>query len=179
MISSIAVHAQEVSDLIEDLLVAARAELGQVKVDRVGVDVVKSISEMLKAGGAFTDGVGLVVETPQARAICDPVRLRQIVRNLLTNAERYGGQDVVITVGGVEGFVSVTVSDDGPALPKVEWERIFDAYHRAHASPGRPGSVGIGLTISRQLAELMGGQLAYRHEGGRSIFHLLLPAEAV
>lgn len=176
MISSIASHAQEVSDLVEDLLVAARAELGQVEVAATSVDVAAIVAQTLQAGGDFTDGVTFVAAAPEARATCDPVRLRQILRNLLTNAERYGGPEVVITIDVVDARVCVMVADDGPGLPRAEWDRIFDAYHRAHDTPGRPGSVGIGLSISRQLAELMGGELSYRHEDGKSVFRLCLPS---
>lgn len=174
MISSIATHAHEVSDLIEDLLVAARADLQQVEVVSEKVDVVDAVSRTLEAGGGFTEGVTFTATAP-VYASCDPVRLRQILRNLLTNAERYGGTGVSVAVAELGDRVLVTVADDGPGLPKAEWERIFQAYHRAHATPGLPGSVGIGLTISRQLAELMGGELKYRHEQGNSVFSLILP----
>ncbi len=176
MISSISSHAHEVSNLIEDLLVVARAELRQVEVALKRVDVVEAVSRTLEAGGAYTEGVTFTATEP-VYASCDSVRLGQILRNLLTNAERYGGTHVSVEVEGLGDRVLVTVADDGPGLPKSEWEWIFEAYHRAHATPGLPGSVGIGLTISRQLAELMGGELKYRHVEGNSVFSLTLPTD--
>lgn len=176
MISAVAEHAQEVSDLVEDLLVAARVELGQVQVVNGRVDVVEQIDQIMAAGGSFTHGVALECHESGAWAVCDPARLRQILRNLLTNAERYGGSEVSIGLEVSAEAVQVEVVDDGPGLPREEWERIFEPYHRAHETPGQPGSVGIGLAISRQLAELMGGRLEYHYGTGRSTFRLSLPA---
>ncbi len=110
-----------------------------------------------------------------ARAWADATRVRQILRNLLTNAFRYGGNSVEISVRHLNGSVRITVSDDGPGIPVGDREQIFQPYQRAHNATGQPASVGLGLTISRQLARLMGGDLTYRHEEGRSSFDLALP----
>lgn len=106
-------------------------------------------------------------------ALADRVRLKQIVRNLVTNAIRYGGStiDMVVTQGAAS--VSVVVKDDGPGIAERDRERIFEPYHVAHNSVGQPSSVGLGLTVSRKLAHLMGGSLTYRHDEG-STFELVL-----
>lgn len=176
MVQSIVQHAQEVADLIEDLLVAARAEAGQVEVANLTFDLADQVTKTLQAGGSFTTGVEVRYDGDLPQAVGDPARVRQILRNLLTNAERYGGPTVMVTVGVGQGWLDLEVVDDGPGLPQTEWERIFDSYHSAHQNPERPESVGIGLTISRQLAELMGGKLDYRQASGRSVFTLRLRA---
>jgi signal transduction histidine kinase len=178
MISSIVQHSQEVTDLVEDLLVAARAESGQIAVLHTRVDLLHQIEETLRAGGSFTMDVTVETSIKRPVGIGDPARVRQILRNLLTNAERYGGPNVSIHVGEADGWVCIAVADDGSGLPGKEWERIFEPYQRAHLNPGQPESVGIGLTISRQLAELMGGSLRYSREQGRSVFRLCLPQPA-
>jgi signal transduction histidine kinase len=71
----------------------------------------------------------------------------------------------------------VEVIDDGAGIAAEDHERIFVAYERAHHTEGQPGSVGLGLTVSRTLAELMDGSLTY-HFDGRSIFRLELPVAA-
>lgn len=177
MVSSIVHHSQEVADMVEDLLVAARADMGQIGVASVSFDVESQVRRTLAAGGSFTTDVTLEADPGPIRAVGDPARVRQIVRNLLTNAERYGGSAVTISIKMAIDRVLVAVADDGPGLPRQDWERIFEPYHRGQHTPGRPGSVGIGLAISRQLAELMGGTLVYRRKGGRSVFLLgLRPA---
>jgi signal transduction histidine kinase len=178
MIASIVQHSQEVADLVEDLLVAARADMGQIEVANAPFDVETQVETTLRAGGSFTTDVNVTSGPGRIRAIGDPARVRQIVRNLLTNAERYGGSVVTIDIAKVDDRVVVAVADDGPGLPRQEWDKIFEPYHRGHHTPGRPGSVGIGLAISRQLAELMGGTLTYTYEQGRSVFVLSLRAGA-
>ncbi|HEY4607212.1 MAG TPA: histidine kinase dimerization/phospho-acceptor domain-containing protein, partial [Acidimicrobiia bacterium] len=89
MVSSIVQHSQEVADLIEDLLVAARADMGQIEVADRSFDVVEQVRHTLEAGGSFTTDVTIESPSEKVRAIGDPARVRQIVRNLLTNAERY------------------------------------------------------------------------------------------
>ncbi len=176
MISAIATHAQDVADLVEDLLVAARAEMGQVEITMSELDILDEIDQTLRAGGSFTTNVTVVCEEPPGPAFGDAARVRQIVRNLLTNAKKYGGPTVTVSVERREGFVDVAVADNGPGLPFSEWDRIFEPYHRAHRATGLTESVGIGLAISRQLAELMNGRLEYRYSRGRSIFTLSLVA---
>ncbi|MGC2241276.1 MAG: HAMP domain-containing sensor histidine kinase, partial [Acidimicrobiia bacterium] len=174
MVSSIVQHSQEVADLVEDLLVAARADMGQVEVLRTRFDVVDQIRQTLEAGGSFTADVGFEFETSPTRVMGDPARTRQIVRNLLTNAERYGGSVVVVRVSRSSHLVAIEVTDDGPGIPREQWDRIFEPYRRGHDHAGQPGSVGIGLAISRSLAERMGGALVYDYEAGLSRFRLEL-----
>ena len=83
--------------------------------------------------------------------------------------------EIVVAAEGDQ--VRVTVSDDGPAIPPDDVESIFEPYQRAKGGRESAASVGLGLSVSRQLARLMGGSLAYRHDNGRSNFHLTLPAQ--
>ena len=109
-------------------------------------------------------------------AVGDPSRVRQIVRNLLSNAVRYGGSDITIEgdVGGARAWLRV--SDDGEGVPEGDRDRIFEPYHRLRQDAGQPGSVGLGLSVARNLARLMDGDLTYDHLQGRSVFQLDLPA---
>lgn len=175
MNSSIAEHAQEMSNLVEDLLVAARADIGQLDIIEVKVDVLAEIENTVRAGGSFTTDVRVLAEGHTPYALGDPARVRQILRNLLTNAERYGGPEVTVSVRSSDRWVCVDVADNGDGLPGDDWERIFQPYESAHLSAGRPSAVGIGLTISRQLAELMAGSLEYKYDAGVSVFRLKLP----
>lgn len=121
-------------------------------------------------------GVGIdVLELPNTlpTAVGDAPRIRQILRNLLTNLDRYGGSKRRI-LGGVEGErVWLEVRDDGDGVSGEDSTRIFEPYASAHN--GVAGSVGLGLSVSRQLAELMGGSLTYLRDGDESVFRLELP----
>lgn len=177
MVAAIAHQAQEVTDLVDDLLVASRVELGRIDVANLPVDLVEQVHQTLDAGGSYAEGVTLELPAGELKALGDPARIRQILRNLLTNAERYGGPDVRITACPSESGVCVEVSDDGVGLPDSDWERVFEPYHRSSAPVAvRPESVGIGLSISRELAQLMGGSLTYERVDGRSVFRLELEA---
>jgi signal transduction histidine kinase len=167
-------QSRDMSDLIEDLLVAARADIGKVTVSLQSVDATAEV-ELVLAGLERDALKRISVDYAEAEVVADPIRFRQIVRNLVTNAIRYGGDEVQVSIATEGDRVALRVSDDGPGVPEEDRERIFEAYHRAPAGIGQPGSVGLGLTVSRTLAELMGGTLAYAGDG-LSTFVLLLPA---
>ncbi|MCP3997157.1 MAG: ATP-binding protein, partial [bacterium] len=78
-------------------------------------------------------------------------------------------------VGSDGGYAVVEVRDNGAGIPQKDHERIFEPYTRAHDRPGMTASVGLGLTVSRQLAELMEGTVVYSRESGLSVFRLKVP----
>jgi signal transduction histidine kinase len=101
--------------------------------------------------------------------------VRQIVRNLATNAQRYGGDAIRVEMDRGNDRATLRVIDDGAGVPEDDRERIFEPYASAHGVAGHPGSIGLGLAISRKLARLMGGDLTYRYQDGESIFEFTLP----
>lgn len=169
-------QSRDMSDLIDDLLVAARSNMGNVTVRQECVNLESEIDSVL---GSFLDtGQSTVtVRAGAGDATADPIRVRQIIRNLVTNAFRYGGPNIEVTTSSEQGMLAIEVIDDGDGIRSENHDRIFTAYERAHHAVGQPGSVGLGLTISRTLAELMGGSLTYRFDG-RSVFRLELPRVA-
>lgn len=169
----IADQSREMGDLIEDLLVAARADIGKVAIHLEAVDLRDSIDQVVGAFG-LADRARIAVSGDATTARCDPVRFRQVIRNLLTNAVRYGGPSIRVTVARSAERASVTVFDDGVGIPEESRDAIFEAYQRAHPAGSVPGSVGLGLTVSRKLAALMDGSISYRYEDG-SVFELTLP----
>jgi signal transduction histidine kinase len=177
MLATIADQAADLSNIVEDLLVGARAELGQLGVLSETIDVKEQIDQLRSTFGSILPPID-AVEAPSGpvSALGDGARVRQILRNLLSNAARYGGSRVMLRVAEDMGWVQIAVCDDGPPLPPEVAQRVFDRYFKERPSGGRPASVGIGLTISRDLAHLMGGDLTYRHDGEWSIFELSLPA---
>jgi signal transduction histidine kinase len=168
LIELVADQAKEMSHIIDDLLVAARTEMGTVAVAMSDIDLVAQLTEAV-------DGVGIHLEEMPEHlplAIGDGHRVRQILRNLLTNMERYGGIHRR-ALGGVErSRVWLEIRDDGAGVPEGETNSIFEPYASAHT--GVASSVGLGLSVARQLAHLMGGTLTYSRDGNESVFRLEL-----
>ena len=118
-------------------------------------------------------------ELAEAVAFADPIRVRQILRNLLTNADRYGGDDVVIRTLQDQHNAVVQIRDSGDPLADEIRERIFLPYESSGPVGGQPAAIGMGLAVSRTLAELMKGSLEYRYEDGWSVFEFRLPVSHV
>lgn len=171
----IATQAGDLSNIVEDLLVAARAELGQLSVVSVPIDVHAQVAQVMEGRSVSLKPVHIPdrPSTP-VKAIGDPERVRQILRNLTTNAERYGGDQISVEVVHNQSDIEIRVCDDGDGLDSEFRERIFERYYKASPEHGQPGSVGIGLTISRDLARMMGGDLNYDYQNGLSTFTLTL-----
>lgn len=177
LIANMARDASDMAHIIDDLLVAARSELDLLTVTRVPVSAQAQVAQVLEvADEALARRVRMTAAGVGCVMLADPARVRQILRNLLQNADRYGGDVVEVRCARRDGMVHVEVRDDGPGIPSDEWERVFEAYHRVHHADGQPGALGIGLSVARHLARLMGGDLTYRFEDGWSLFDLALPA---
>jgi signal transduction histidine kinase len=182
--------AHAMSGLIEDLLELARAEAGQLSVrfDRVVLhDVVRDAVEEHRAAAAFAgltlqqDGAdpGIVVTT-------DAARVAQVLGNLISNAIKYtpaGGRVEVVTEllnrradDGAATRLAVHVLDTGPGIPPDMREEIFGEFTRL-APDDRPGA-GLGLSIARRIARLLGGDISVTaRPGGGSRFTLSLPTQ--
>jgi signal transduction histidine kinase len=169
-------QAMEATNIISDLLVAARADIGGVTVTHGPVELGHEIEQTLVANGWNVPVCG-VEGLPTVCA--DGGRVRQILRNLLTNAVRYGGLSERIVCSGGPDTVSVEVRDDGPELSQGELESLFGPYVRAHESAGITESVGLGLTVARHLAMIMGGSLVAFRDAGETVFRLTLPMVGV
>ena len=166
----IARESDEVARIVADLLAVARLETGQLAMAPEVLEVRPQIDH------ALATVVGPVAVDATDTVLADSGRLRQILRNLVSNAERYGGREITVTSRRLNDMVQITVSDSGPGIPTELRERIFEPYASAHEPRGVPASVGLGLAVSRSLAALMGGTLDYSFDDGWSRFNLLLPA---
>lgn len=96
------------------------------------------------------------------RVYVDPVRIGQALRNMVTNAASYAPDDTVVTLGGRRvghGRVEISVTDRGPGIPAAERQRLLRQYQRGASSRGRQGT-GLGLYLSRRIAEAHGGQIS-------------------
>lgn len=171
-------EATDVSGLIEDLLTAAKAESGTLSVKCVNVNLCAQTAQVLEGlDPDYVRGVSLVLEEEPCRALGDPARIRQVIRNLLTNAFRYGGPDVQVRISYAGDRCRLQVEDDGEGIPLDDRERIFESYQQVESGLVTE-SIGLGLPVSRLLSEKMGGTLTYEQVDGRSVFCFELPAAA-
>lgn len=171
MAQLIARQAEDAGWLIEDLLVAYRDDVSQVSVVSKDFDAVKAIERVLEVVDYPID-VRIINGPTDIHA--DPRRTRQILRNLVSNAMRYGGERIRVKVSKVGDRLEIRVQDSGDPIPDSDVERIFKPYERARGRQ-HAKSVGLGLSVARRLARLMEGDLTYRYEDGWSTFLLSLP----
>ena len=172
----IAQQASELSYIVEDLLVAARADAGTLSLTSEVVDLRDAVASVVEAQFPADHSELRDVGGP-AKVLCwaDPFRVRQIVRNLITNASRYGGGHIWVRLEESASTASLVVADDGPGVPDGDEEAIFEPYHRGDSGMAQPTSVGLGLAVARQLAQMMNGDLHYSRVGDRTEFTFSLP----
>lgn len=161
----------ELSNIIEDLLTHARAEAGTLQIELVSFNLTQEALTV-----AASQGIEPPESVPEVWAVGDSLRTRQILRNLVTNARRYGGPTIRLAISSTPETAYLTLIDDGPGVPVEEVEMIFEAYRSAHNKSVEPGSVGLGLAVSRSMAHMMGGELTYERRDGHTWFTLSIPA---
>lgn len=175
----VAREAGRLRRILDDFFDLARLEGAVLNFDFDEVDVVQLLHEEV---------AGLRMRHPSIRVTevldgapfihSDASRVAQIITNLLENAAKYGGAEPVIAVHLRCGAaLSIDVQDQGPGIPPEEQEHIFDrAYRLTRRDGSRREGLGLGLYISRELAQRLGGSLTVHSEPGRgSTFTLTLP----
>lgn len=168
-------ESSDLNHIIQDLLVAARSDIGAVVIAAAPLRLADEVQRVISALHGLDKHI-IRLSRLEGWVHADQHRLRQIIRNLLTNATRYGGNQIVVETAERTDVVLLRILDNGPGIPSGEQEAIFLPYHRANRLKGLAGSVGLGLSIARTLARLMGGELRYSHQDGWSCFELELPA---
>lgn len=154
-------EALRMQRLVDDLLTLAKADDQGIALQHTDVDLDDLLIEEVRHLRA-TSSLTVVGEIHAARVSGDPVRLAQVVRNLVDNAARHARSTVRMACGpGPEGVVAVTVDNDGDVVPADLREAIFDRFIRLQESRDRDtGGSGLGLSIVRALAEAHGGTVS-------------------
>ncbi len=170
--------------IINDVLDLAKIEAGRLETRPQMTPVAPILSDLdaLFRHQARDKGVQLSMAavSPTLEIFADPDRTRQILTNLLSNALKFtpANGSITIEVSPTEESVLFSVRDTGAGIPADELERVFDSFHQVDGSTTRAtGGTGLGLTISRRLAEKMGGSLSLESAGtdqGTTV-RLLLP----
>jgi signal transduction histidine kinase len=174
-------EAQRLKTLVLELLDAARAEQGRLVGQREDVDLVALVQEI--CARHTSPRHPCIVDGPRSVAgVYDPVRIMQLVENLVENAVKYSpeGGAVRVKVWREDGYNNLTVTDSGIGIPSEDLPHIFERFHRGtNVDDRRFAGMGLGLFICRGIAEQHGGRIwATRAPGGGSTFHVALPAAA-
>ena len=169
--------------LVEELLDVARVEQGKLLAVREDVDLVPLVREACEHESSPHHRCCLEAEGAAVGSY-DPVRVRQLINNLLENAVKYSpdGGDVRVRIWLEQGFAHVTVTDQGIGIPEGDLPHLFDRFHRGtNVDDRRFAGMGLGLFICRGIAEQHGGRLwaASPGPGRGSTFHLVLPTTRV
>jgi len=170
-------EAGELSRMVDDLITAGQIETGNVTIiiDDVEVDpLVESVVEPYVRTGREIE-----VIPGECTAEADAIKLQQIVRTLVSNAVRHGGENIEIFSEYGAGMMSLFVMDDGEGIDEKTREKLFERYVHDGSEPLLRGSVGLGLAIARSLAVGMRGSLSYTRTNGLTYFVLKLPAHRV
>lgn len=166
-------------DLVEDVLVIPRLEADRLKLEPelfdLG-DLIRDVADMVFPNGGRKSS--LVSLPDGVRVMADRRRVHQIVRNLMDNAHKYGGDQIM-----VEGFVMgdqylIIISDNGPGVPDEETRKVFENFEQVSKGDARESTgIGLGLPIARRLARAMGGDVWYERRfptGSRFCYSLPL-----
>jgi PAS domain S-box-containing protein len=172
--------------LIDDILDLSHIEAGRTMMSSEPVDVGAVLPEVKAALDPMAERAAVELVLPALdrtwRVVADRTRLAQILINFGSNAIKYGkrgGKAVLEVCQPAEGRVRVTVRDDGIGIPLDKQERIFQPFQRAGQETGPIEGTGIGLAITKRLAELMAGSVGFRSTpGAGSAFWVELPEQA-
>jgi two-component system, OmpR family, phosphate regulon sensor histidine kinase PhoR len=182
LLSMIAKEAARLSQITEEVLLTSQLDRGELSVQRAAVDVaevVRSAVHTMQRQLEDLTTIEVDVDDHVGVAAGDSDRIQQVLINLLDNAAKYGDAPVKVSVEGTNGLVRIVVSDAGPGIAARHRERIFEKFYRADSQLTRVGGgTGLGLYISRELAERMGGRLALTSapgEGARFVVELPRP----
>ncbi len=169
-------HRQE--QLIARLLDVSHLDLGRPAVSPQPCDVAQVVRDTLVEAAALSPEHAWSLRAPERlRAVVDPLRLGQILQNLLDNAVKHGAgaRPVEVSLTAAEGEYELAVRDHGPGIPAAERQRVFERYHQLWPASG---GMGLGLYITRELVRLHGGDIQVESpDGGGARLVVTLPVD--
>jgi signal transduction histidine kinase len=173
--------------LIEDLLDDARIASGKLQLDQRPLDLVAVVDEAVTLIRPVAEAKGIHLSFDAEPEHCqtqgDPIRIQQVISNIVGNAIKFTPQDGRITVGlrRDASDALIEVSDSGPGISPALLPHVFDRFRQAKLATDRQSGLGLGLTIARELVEMHGGSIhaASDGEGKGATFTVRLPVQQV
>ncbi len=182
-LASLLEEVVRMTSIIDGLILLSKADGNSIKLEKkptrldLLVNEIKEDAEVLAEQKRIQITISKLDETT---VIGDEVRLRQLMLNLVDNAIKYteDGGRVTLFLERLDGNARFTVADTGIGIPKNHLDKIFDRFYRVDKSRSRfPDGLGLGLSISKWIAEVHGGQLLAESKVGKgSRFTVILPA---
>jgi two-component system phosphate regulon sensor histidine kinase PhoR len=170
--------------LVEDLLVISELESGRITLNLQAVSLKALAAKVLEDFEAKAEPKQITMEEDISELVirADPGRVEQVLGNLIDNAIKYGKPGGRVTVSGQpvkNGFIEVTVADDGPGMPPESLDRVFERFYRIDKGRSREqGGTGLGLAIVKHIVQSHGGRVwATSQPGEGATFHFTLPQE--
>jgi signal transduction histidine kinase len=164
--------------LVDDLRTLANAEAGNLPLRKEPTDLAVLLHDSVASFSAEARDKAIALHVEERTELplleIDPLRIREVLTNLLANALRHTGRDgeITVTAGTAAGRVEVSVRDTGSGIPPDELPRIFDRFYKGASSRGS----GLGLTIARNLVVAHGGEIFAESEVGRgTLMRFTLP----
>ena len=173
-------------ELLNEILDLSKVEAGRMELAYSTVELaplLEHTASMLRERAGL-HGIDLRVDVdPDASTVyADELRLKQVVLNLMTNAVKFTGDGGSVVVRAVRGTaeIRITVTDTGIGVPEADRERIFESFQQGGRGASREEGTGLGLTLSRRIVELLGGEMWLESEVGvGSTFAFSIPAREV
>lgn len=174
MLSMVVTEAADLSRMVEDLLTTARLSAGQLRFEPRRVATTEEAETIVRPFRQA--GTKVAIDVEDAAVFVDRLRQRQVLRNLVSNAVKYGGNRISLT-GHRDGVTfKWIVADNGPGVPRELEERLFQRYiHTLTFQQAVAGGVGLGLSIVKSLTEGMGGTVEYARILGETCFIVRVP----
>jgi PAS domain S-box-containing protein len=169
------IEAERLHRLVEDVIALTRFGEEEAEIGDEPVLLQRILPAVVRSEEARWPGVSFVLRQASGlpTVVADATYVEQVVRNLLSNAAKYGGPEshVEVVVAGAGEEVLVRILDDGPGFPQGEADKLFDLYYRSPSTAGAASGAGIGLFVCARLIRAMGGRIwATSRPGGGAEF---------
>ncbi len=184
MLNIAADNCDRLLNLINDLLDMDKIQAGKLELHQEALQLSSLINKALSINQGYADKFKVKLTCrqellPELEFHCDEYRLLQVLSNLLSNAIKFSPEGDVVTLAAAveETMLRISISDNGPGIPKAFQEQIFKPFSQADSSDTRQrGGTGLGLVISKRLVEMHGGSIGFesRPDEGAT-FYVLLP----